>query len=252
MANPPPTMSSQGYQILILGGGVAGFTTALALTKFAPAGLDPTITIFEIRPEPGTVGGAINLTPNALRLLDYIGVLSIIKKRQYGITVNAIEVFSIYHPSKLAESSFRGPENEGIGNPPYKVGEPPLFLSLSFWTYSKNSQALRITRASLMLSLVEAVGKTPGITVRYGKRAEGIEEDDSGVTISFTDETSSHGDLLIGCDGVHSFTRNQHVDPKRRQVYTGLANAFGFVPLVKDQPVHFEASALTLPDEGCS
>jgi len=114
-------MSPQGYQILILGGGVAGLTTALALTKFASASLCPTITIFEIRSEPGTVGGAINLTPNALRLLDYLGVLPIIKQRRYGIIVNAVEVFSIYHLRKLAESSFRGPKNEGIGNPPYKV-----------------------------------------------------------------------------------------------------------------------------------
>jgi salicylate hydroxylase len=114
-------MSSRGYQILILGGGVAGLTTALALTKFASTSLCPTITIFEIRSKPGTVGGAINLTPNALRLLDYLGVLPIVKQRRYGIIVNAVEVFSIYHPRKLAESSFRGPKNEGIGDPPYKV-----------------------------------------------------------------------------------------------------------------------------------
>jgi len=125
-------MSPQDYQILILGGGVAGLTTALALTKFASTSLCPTITIFEIRPEPGTVGGAINLTPNALRLLDYLGVLPIVKQRQYGITVNAVEVFSIYHSRKLAESSFRGPKNEGIGNPPYKVRQiDSLFLSTS-------------------------------------------------------------------------------------------------------------------------
>jgi salicylate hydroxylase len=67
-------MTSQPLQILILGGGIAGLTTALSLTKFSPSP-PPTITIFEIRPEPATIGGAVNLTPNALRLLSHLGAL---------------------------------------------------------------------------------------------------------------------------------------------------------------------------------
>lgn len=106
--------------ILILGGGVAGLTTALALTKFAPSGQVPNIRIFEIRPEPATMGGAVNLTPNALRLLDHLGALEIIRERKYGETINAVEVFDIYG-GKIAESSFRGPEGKGLGDPPYKV-----------------------------------------------------------------------------------------------------------------------------------
>jgi salicylate hydroxylase len=101
-----------------------------------------------------------------------------------------------------------------------------------------------------MEALVEAINKTPNISMKCGMRAKGIEEDDSGVTMFFADGTSSCGDLLIGCDGVHSFTRNYHVDPERNQVYTGLANAFGFVPLAEDQPVHFEVSALNFARRG--
>jgi salicylate hydroxylase len=44
--------------ILILGGGIAGLTSALALTKFAPKGMVPKIQIFEIRSLPATIGGA--------------------------------------------------------------------------------------------------------------------------------------------------------------------------------------------------
>ena len=125
-------MSSQGYHILILGGGVAGLTTAMALSKCAPAHVRPKIDVFEVRPEPGTVGGAINLTPNALRLLDFLGVWKIIQEKQFGITVNAVEVFSLYHPRKLAESSFRGPHGQGVGKPPFKVPpDRPIFPSLA-------------------------------------------------------------------------------------------------------------------------
>ena len=117
MASATP---KKGLNVLILGGGVAGLTSALALTKFAPAGQTPNIKIFEIRPVPATIGGAVNLTPNALRLLDHLGALPIIRENDYGMTINAVEIFDLYS-GKLAESSFRGPNNEGIGNPPYKV-----------------------------------------------------------------------------------------------------------------------------------
>jgi salicylate hydroxylase len=120
MSNNAPTMEKN--RILVLGGGVSGLTTAMALSKFAPTHVTPQIDVFEIRQQPGTVGGAINLTPNALRLLDHLGVYRIICDRHYGITVNAVEVFSIHHRNKLAESSFRGRHDEGIGSPPFKVG----------------------------------------------------------------------------------------------------------------------------------
>ena len=126
--------SPDGLHVIILGGGVAGLTTALALTKFAPAGKVPKIEIFELRPEPATIGGAVNLTPNALRLLDHLGALPIIRQNNYGMTINAVEIFDIYS-GKLAESSFRGPNGDGIGNPPYKVYTPlPPFLSILFHT----------------------------------------------------------------------------------------------------------------------
>lgn len=117
MASAAPT---KGLNVLILGGGIAGLTSALALTKFAPPGAVPNIKIFEIRPVPATIGGAVNLTPNALRLLDHLGALPIIRENDYGMTINAVEIFDLYS-GKLAESSFSGADGKGIGNPPYKV-----------------------------------------------------------------------------------------------------------------------------------
>ena len=61
-----------------------------------------------------------NLTPNALRLLDHLSALSVIKEKQYGQSIDAVEVFDLYG-GKLAESAFRGPNGNGIGKPPYKV-----------------------------------------------------------------------------------------------------------------------------------
>ncbi|KAF2857722.1 FAD/NAD(P)-binding domain-containing protein [Piedraia hortae CBS 480.64] len=219
----------EGLRVIILGGGIAGLTTALALTKFAPAGQKPQIDIYEIRPEPATIGGAVNLTPNALRLLDHLGTLPIIRERDYGKTIDYLEVFDIYS-GKLAESSFQGPEGKGIGNPPYK--------------------ALRITRGDALKGVLAAVESHPNIRLTCGKRTVKIEEDANKVTIHFEDGGSASADLLMGCDGIHSVTRLKHVEPERKAVYSGVSNAFGFAPIDKGFKVHFECTAINFARRG--
>ena len=221
--------SPDGLQVIILGGGIAGLTTALALTKFAPAGKVPKIQIFEIRSEPGTIGGAVNLTPNALRLLDHLGALPIIRANDYGRTIDYLEVFDVY-TGKLAESDFRGPEGKGIGDPPYK--------------------ALRITRGDALKGVLAAVEKHENITFTCGKRTTAIEETKDKVTLKFEDGGSASADLLMGCDGIHSATRLKHVDPERKGTYSGVSNAFGFAPIEKDFEVHFECTAINFARRG--
>ena len=218
-----------GLNIIILGGGISGLTTALALTKFAPVGQTPRIQIFEIRPEPATIGGAVNLTPNALRLLDCLGALPVIRERDYGKEIDYLEVFDIYS-GKLAENDFRGPDGKGLGNPPYK--------------------ALRITRGDALKGVLEALEKHENITLTCGKRTTKIEETAEKVTIHFEDGGSASGELLMGCDGIHSVTRLKHVEPERKAVYSGVSNAFGFAPIEKDFVTHFECTSLNFARRG--
>jgi salicylate hydroxylase len=205
--------SKDGLDIIILGGGIAGLTTALALTKYAPKGQVPRIRIFEIRPEPATIGGAVNLTPNALRLLDDLGALPIIRERDYGRTIDYLEVFDVYS-TRLATSDFSGPDGKGIGNPPYK--------------------ALRITRGDALKGVLAAVEAQENISLTCGKRTIDIKETSETVTLTFEDGESVSADLLMGCDGIHSVTRLKHVDPERKASYSGLCNAFGFAPVEPD------------------
>lgn len=221
--------SPNGLNVIILGGGVAGLTTALALTKFAPQGQIPRIQIFEIRPVPATIGGAVNLTPNALRMLDHLGALQIIRERDYGMTIDFLEVFDVYS-KRLATSDFSGPDGKGIGNPPYK--------------------ALRITRGDALKAVLAAVEKHENITMTCGKRTIDIKETPDNVTITFEDGGSATGDLLMGCDGIHSVTRLKHVEPERKAVYSGVSNAFGFAPIGQDFKVHFECTAINFARRG--
>lgn len=221
--------SSDALDVIILGGGIAGLTTALALTKFAPAGKVPKIRIFEIRPEPATIGGAVNLTPNALRMLDALGALPIIRERDYGHDIDYLEVFDA-HSGKIAESSFRGPEGKGVGTPPYK--------------------ALRITRGDALKGVLAAVEAQRNITMTCGKRTVKIEETADDVTLTFEDGETATADMLMGCDGIHSVTRLKHVEPERKATYSGVSNAFGFAPIDPDFKVHFECTAINFARRG--
>lgn len=123
-------------------------------------------------------------------------------------------------------------------------------------------QALRITRADVMKALVVAVHQCPSITFECGKKTTRIDEDTStGVTLTFEDGTTTHGDMLVGCDGIHSATRLQHVEPTRTEIYSGIANAFGFAPLssstepTSEKPLtlsslHFQKSAINFARRG--
>lgn len=104
-----------------------------------------------------------------------------------------------------------------------------------------------------MKALVEAVNKCPNITFECGKKTVRIEEDaDTGVTLTFADGTTSHGDMLVGCDGIHSATRLLHVEPERKEIYSGIANAFGFAPMDKEiaSTIHFNKTAINFARRG--
>lgn len=222
--------------IIILGGGIAGLTTALALTKYAPASRPPPqITLYEVRPEPATIGGAVNLTPNALRLLSHLGALEEIRANKYGKECSAVEVFDLYSGSKLSESSFRGPDGKGLGNPPFT--------------------ALRITRGESLKGVLASIEKQPNIKLICGKKTTEIKEDVNGVRLIFEDGETAAGDILLGCDGIHSVTRLKHVEPERKSVYSGICNAFGFAPRRKTpsgeyEETHFETSGMNFGRRG--
>jgi len=111
-----------------------------------------------------------------------------------------------------------------------------------------------------MKALVEAVHRCPNITFHCGKRTTSISESSSSVTLTFSDGSTAHGDLLLGCDGIHSVARTLHVEPSRQEIYSGIANAFGFASLTADasstdtcslrSKLHFNSTAINFARRG--
>lgn len=83
-----PVLST--LKILIIGGGMGGLASALALSL---RGFQD-ITLFESASELAEVGAGINITPNLARLLDSFGVLDFIKEDAIQL-VNA-NIYSKY------------------------------------------------------------------------------------------------------------------------------------------------------------
>lgn len=51
--------------------------------------------------------------------------------------------------------------------------------------------------------------KIPSDKIRMSKKVASFEEGKDGVTVTFEDNTSAHGDILVGADGTHSAVRQQ-------------------------------------------
>src|ERR1700744_4232182 len=88
-------MTSKSLTVLVIGGGVAGLAVAHLLhTKGKAAEIPVNVSVYELRGGPTTIGGAISIAPNALRILDkQMGIYQ--KLRPMGCDdVKTCELFS--------------------------------------------------------------------------------------------------------------------------------------------------------------
>jgi 2-polyprenyl-6-methoxyphenol hydroxylase-like FAD-dependent oxidoreductase len=192
---------------LIIGGGISGCVAALTLSK-----LDIKSTIYELREAPATIGGAVNLTPNALRLLQDLGV------EISGCRCDAIEIFSLHTGTKIGELGFRGP----------------------------SGYSMRVERSVLQKGLLEAV-KTAEIDVVYGAKLVEIREIEAEekVRAVFENGKSAESDFLVGCDGIYSAVRMSYVEPERKPIYTGVCTAYAIVEKTGiKSDIHFQQTAV--------
>ena len=184
-----PTETTGNHDVrtaLIIGGGIAGPVTAMALRQ---AGIEA--TVYEAYPRSSeSVGGGMSIAPNGLDALDVIGVGDLV--RPAGADMTGI-VMQDWKGRRLGE----------FGNPP---GVPPM----------------RFFYRADLLRAIEQEAVRRGIRLEYGKRLVRATESADGVTAHFADGTQASADVLIGADGIRSTVRTL-IDPNAPEPrYAGL------------------------------
>ncbi len=159
---------------LIIGGGIAGPVTAMALHR---AGIDA--TVYEAYPSGADHAGAfLVLFANGLAALATIGADGPVRDRSF--------------PSETVE--FLSDTGDTLGSRP--VAGP-----------GDGTNPRTLPRAALHRALREEAVRR-GIPVEYGKRLVGTDSGPRGTVVAhFADGTRAEGDLLVGADGIHSRTR---------------------------------------------
>ena len=180
---------------LIIGGGIAGPATAMALQK---AGIDA--VIYEAHPGHAEgIGAFLTLASNGADALHVIGADT--AALAAGFPTPAIVL--------------RSGTGKYLGSGP--TGLPGGMASKT------------LQRADLYQALHEEAASR-GVRIEYGKRLVDTQDTGDAVRAVFADGSQATGDLLIGCDGVHS-TLRRIIDPAAPgPAYSGLINTGGYAP----------------------
>lgn len=186
-------------QAIIIGAGPAGLAAALRLHQQT----NIQVTIYELRAEPTTLGGAVGILPNGLRLLDRLGLYE--KAAARGFTSSNLTLHSM-QGHIVAQQDFVAWAREKTG-----------------FGY------MRIKRTDLVDVLLQTVQEAK-ISIHFNKRLTNIEESDESVQVTFGDGSTDSADMLFGCDGIHSFVRRAYVDSRKSLEYSGMSGLGSIIP----------------------
>lgn len=180
---------------LVIGGGIAGPATAIALRK---AGIDT--TVHEAHPAGGDGAGVfLTLGSNGIHALRVLGAHE--RVLATGFPTPAIVLRS------------------GTGK---RLGESRTTA------VGAGADTSRTMRRGTLYAALHAEAAARGIPIVHGKRLVAAEETATGVRATFADGSEATADVLIGCDGIHSTVRRL-VDPSApRPAYTGLITNGGY------------------------
>jgi 2-polyprenyl-6-methoxyphenol hydroxylase-like FAD-dependent oxidoreductase len=183
--------------VLVVGAGLAGAGTAIHLAKAGVA-----VDLVEIKPEVGALGSGISLQGNALRELKALGVWDQVQAAGFAFDTTGIRAPDPNGTvvAEIADAKTGGPDvPAGMGMP----------------------------RPELARILVDRAIQV-GVKVRLGATFTQLSQDDDGVDVTFADGSSGRYDLVVGADGIRSWTRRAlGINLETRSVGMGIWRSFG-------------------------
>ncbi|WP_167856799.1 FAD-dependent oxidoreductase [Hymenobacter aquaticus] len=157
---------------LIIGGGIAGLTTALALQRRGLA-----VTVCESAPEIKPLGAGIWMAPNAMQVFHRLGIAD--KINAGGVPLRNIQVV------------------DARMQPIMRTDQERVRQRFGYTTTA-------IRRARLQETLLAELA--PG-TVLLAKTLASFTQHEQGVTVHFTDGSVLQAGYLVAADGIHSAVR---------------------------------------------
>lgn len=163
--------------VLVVGAGAAGTATAILLAEHGVS-----VDLIDVKPDVGALGSGITLQGNALRVLRDLGVWD--QVLAHGYTFDTL--------------GMRAPDPNGtliVELTDVRTGGPDLPATAGMY------------RPDLARILVERAAAA-GAKVRFNTTYTSLDQDESGVDVTFSDGSLGRYDVVVGADGVRSTTRS--------------------------------------------
>lgn len=193
-------------RVLIAGGGIGGLTTAIALRH---QGVD--VLVLEQAKELSEIGAGIQIAANAAIVLRELGLETAI--RSVGLKPQSYD----YRDLRSGKMLYQAP----LGDEAARRYGAPMY---------------NIHRADLVQILSDAV---PAESKRLGARCVAVSQDARGVEAKLANGETVRGDLLVGCDGIHSVVR-QHLRGQEQKHFANILMWRSLIPAERLEGLNLE------------
>ena len=190
--------------IIVVGAGIGGLAAAAALLKRGHR-----LRVYEQAAELGEVGAGIQMSANAVKVLDHLGLRA--RFEPTAVRPKAFE-FRRFDTGELLHRLPLGEQHEQRHGAPY----------------------FQIHRSDLHRALLDVVRGLGG-AVTLDARALRIDEDAEGATVHFDGGAAVRAELVVGADGIKSAVRHHVLGPDRPR-FTGQVAWRCTVPTARIPP----------------
>lgn len=165
--------------VIIVGGGIGGLSTALALAR---QGLE--VRVFEAASRFGEVGAGLQLAPNCTRILHSYGLLD--TARSLGVSPNAMVMRDAVDGAELTRLDLRDAEQ--------RYGFPYMVIH----------------RSDLHTLFLDAC-RAAGVDLVTEARVTDYRSSADAATVTFADGHTETAPVVVAADGLHSVARDMFV-----------------------------------------